>query len=140
MTLHVLRPAGRRRTSQRELLFRLIQENREHLDVDGIYRLAKREYPRLSISTVYRTLSLLKELNLVRELHLEEEHHHYEARDPGGHFHLICKGCGQVIEFSSPLAEELKHHVARDKDFQVSDVQIDITGLCRECRAGERPG
>ncbi len=140
MTVDALRPAGRRWTGQRELLFRLIQENREHLDVDSIYRLAQREYPRLSISTVYRTLLLLKELNLVRELHLEEEHHHYEARDSGGHFHLICKGCGQVIEFSSPLAEELKYHVVQDKDFQVDDVQIDVTGLCRECRAGERPG
>jgi len=62
--LALLRAEKRRMTSQRELLLGIIQE-RGHLDADEIYRLAKRRNPRLSLSTVYRTLNLLKELGLV---------------------------------------------------------------------------
>lgn len=116
-------------TSQRELLLGIIQE-RGHLDAGEIYRLAKRRNPRLSLSTVYRTLNLLKELGLVEELHLGEEHHHYEAKAEA-HHHLICLGCGKVIECR--LTEDLRE-LGRRHGFTVVSAQVELVGYCSDCR------
>src|SRR3712207_9050490 len=75
-----LRSEGHRMTQQRDVLLDVIEHAGEHLDADGLYRLARERDSRISLSTVYRTLSLLKRHDLVDELHLSEEHHHYEAK------------------------------------------------------------
>lgn len=135
----LLRAEKRRLTSQRELLLGIIQE-RGHLDADEIYRLAKRRRPRLSLSTVYRTLSLLKELGLVEELHLGEEHHHYEAKaatEAGEHHHIVCLGCGKVIECR--LTEDLQE-LGRKHGFTVVNAQVELVGYCSDCRKGRENG
>jgi len=75
-----LNVAGMRVTNQRALLLELIRQGKGHLDADELYRRAREKQPRLSLSTVYRTLQLLKKLGLVEELHFDENHHHYEVR------------------------------------------------------------
>ncbi len=125
----LLRAEKRRMTSQRELLLGIIREH-GHLDADEIHRLAQRWNPRLSLSTVYRTLSLLKELGLVEELHLGEEHHHYEAKAEE-HHHLVCLGCGKVIECF--LTEEIKELGGRH-GFEVVSAQVELIGYCSDCR------
>ena len=73
-----LRTTGLRVTAQRALILEIIRHGEGHLDADEIHLRAKKKQPRLSLSTVYRTLQKLKELNLVEELHFDENHHHYE--------------------------------------------------------------
>src|SRR3712207_5883151 len=86
-----LRAVGYRMTKQRETLLDGIEHAEGHLDADGIYDLARKRDPRISLSTVYRTLNLLKHHDLVDELHLSEEHHHYEPRTGRPqHYHLVC--------------------------------------------------
>jgi len=82
-TMKFLRAAGKRITPQRKLLLRIISEN-AHLDASEIYDPAKDEDPRISLSTVYRTVKLLKE-----------------------HYHRICLGCGKVAEIPTEV-ERLK--------------------------------
>jgi Fur family transcriptional regulator, ferric uptake regulator len=130
-TLHETR---RRVTGQRRVLLEIIRARGEHLDAEELYRLARQRYPRLNLSTVYRTLSLLRDLGLIDEVHLGEDHHHYEIKPSAVHHHLICLGCGLVQEFSSLLAEELAASVAREHDFEIHGVQIDLTGFCARCR------
>jgi Fur family ferric uptake transcriptional regulator len=130
-TLHRSR---HRVTGQRRALLEIIQAQGEHLDADELYRLARERYPRMSLSTVYRTLSLLRDLGLIDEVHLGEDHHHYEIKPSAVHHHLICLACGRIQEFSNLLAEELAGSVAREHDFEVRDVQIDLTGFCSRCR------
>ena len=72
-----LREAGKRITPQRQLVLRVLAAFDGHLDVQEIYERGRRKDSRLSLSTVYRTLSALKETGAVRELHLEGEQHHY---------------------------------------------------------------
>jgi len=96
----VLKMPGLRVTNQRALLLGLIREGKGHLDADELYRRAREKQPRLSLSTVYRTLQLLKKLSLVEELHFDETHHHYEVKPSDEHHHLVCLGCGKVIELS----------------------------------------
>ena len=135
----LLRGAGKRVTPQRVLILEAMREAGGHLDADEIYRLVRAKMPRLSLSTVYRTLTMLKEAGLIEELHLGEEHHHYELKGERGHHHLICRGCGKVIEFECPFSEELIRSLGEEHDFEVTGIHLDVIGYCAECRR-ERAG
>ena len=137
-TLIVLRAQGRRITPQRKLLLEIIRQGEGHLDADEIYRRAREQDPRISLSTVYRNLNLLKELGLISELHLDQEHHHYELRDVKDHYHLICSKCDRVVEFHSPPVGKLMDQISGDNDFLIERVHIDLVGLCGDC--GGRKG
>jgi Fur family ferric uptake transcriptional regulator len=129
----MLRRAGKRVTPQRVLILETLQEAGGHLDADRIYSLVKRKMPRLSLSTVYRTLTILKEEGLIEELHLGEEHHHYEIKG-NGHHHLICRGCGKVIEFEWPFSERLIQDLGEEYDFEITGMHLDLMGYCDRCR------
>lgn len=128
-----LRSEGHRMTQQRDVLLDIIQNAGSHLDADGLYRLAREQDDRISLSTVYRTLSLLKRHRLVDELHLSEEHHHYEARSANEHYHLVCTECGAVQEFSGGIVQRLREELKRDQGFDVTEMQLDIAGRCARC-------
>ncbi len=130
--------AGRRVTNQRALLLKLIRQGEGHLDADELYRRARKKQPRLSLSTVYRTLQLLKELGLVEELHFDENHHHYEVKPSAEHHHMVCLGCGKVVEFHNPLSRYIKRNVAEAKDFEIIGTELRMTGYCPQCRQGRK--
>jgi Fe2+ or Zn2+ uptake regulation protein len=111
---------------------------RGHLDADEIYLQAREKQPRLSLSTVYRTLQLLKKLNLVEELHFDETHHHYEIKPSSKHHHLVCLGCGKIVEFKCPLSPKMKKSIAREKSFEITGVEIRMAGYCLECRQDKK--
>lgn len=124
---------GLRTTNQRLLVMQIIQHGQGHLDADEIYRRAREKNPRLSLSTVYRTLQTLKKYGLIEELHLDEGHHHYEKRT-AQHHHLVCLGCGRVVEFRYPLASLIKKNVREARDFDITSSEIRMTGYCPKCR------
>lgn len=133
----LLRQADLRVTPQRTLLLEIIRESEGHLDADEIYRQARDRHPRISLSTVYRTLSLLKDMGLVRELDFDEDHHHYELCDTGEcrHHHLYCLDCGVVVEFESPLVMELEQRLVQEHDFEIVDCRVKVAGYCARCQA-----
>ncbi len=131
-TLH---EAGLRLTGQRRLLLEVLQEHGGHLDAHEVYRLARERDPHLNLSTVYRTLGLLRDLGLVDEQHLGEDHHHYELKTPATHYHLVCNVCGAVVEFTSPLIQDLETSVGHEYDYVISDAQVNLLGVCAACRA-----
>jgi len=133
-----LNRAGIRITHQRDLIMEIIPQGRGHLDADEIYRRAREKEPRLSLSTVYRTLQMLKKLRLVEELHFDEGHHHYEVKPSAEHHHLVCLSCGRVIEFNYPLSRYLKRNVSEAKDFDITETEIRVTGYCAKCRRGQK--
>jgi len=125
---------GQRVTHQRRLLLDLLRHSEGHLDADELYRLAKEREPRLSLSTVYRSLRLFKELGLVEERHFIEEHHHYEAKGETEHHHLVCLGCGAVIEFDHPLTDMMKEKVSKQSGFEIVGAQVYMEGYCQRCQ------
>ena len=126
--------SGRRLTRQRALLLDLIYKRGGHVDADELYRMARDRLPNLSLSTVYRTLQLFKEMGLVRERHFDESHHHYEPEISSEHHHLICIGCGEIFEFSCPLTQQMKLDIGNEKDFDIIDTEVRMTGYCASCR------
>jgi Fe2+ or Zn2+ uptake regulation protein len=133
-----LNRAGMRVTQQRTLIMEVIRQGQGHLGADEIYRCAREREPRISLSTVYRTLQRLKQLDLIEERHFDEEHHHYEAKPAAEHHHLVCLGCGRVVEFHYPLARHLKEQVPEAGDFDVTGAEVRLSGYCAKCQRSRK--
>jgi Fe2+ or Zn2+ uptake regulation protein len=126
--------AGRAVTTQRSLLLELIRQAEGHLDADELYRRAREKEPRIALATVYRNLKLFKELGLIAESNLGDTHSHYEIKGTTEHHHLVCLGCGQVIEFDSPLIAKAVAKTQREKGFDITSVQLKLEGYCPKCK------
>ncbi len=134
----ILNDSRQRVTTQRALLLDLLHRSHGHVDADGLYRSAKKKNPRISLSTVYRNLQLFKKMGLVDERHFDEEHHHYEVKSGEEHQHLLCVNCGKVVEFDYPAGRKFRQDIARKYDFDITGVEVHVTGLCSSCRQSQR--
>jgi Fe2+ or Zn2+ uptake regulation protein len=123
-----LRSSGKRITRERTLLLQIIERN-AHLDAEEIYRIAQKDCPRIGLATVYRTLTLLKELGIIRTTDLGQNHCHYEVRSEE-HVHLVCSECGRVTDVSVPSA---LFKAARKEQFAVQRTHFEMFGSCRAC-------
>jgi len=126
----LLRDSGKRITPERELLLRII-ETHAHLDAEEIYRLAQKERPQIGLATVYRTLTLLKSLGMIRTTDLGENHSHYEIRS-ADHIHLVCSVCGHVTDV--PIPNSL-YRAAKKEAFSVQRLHFEMFGICESCSA-----
>lgn len=133
-----LRRAGLRVTPQRRLVLRILARANSHLDANGIYERGRRQDEKLSLSTVYRTLTVLKETGIVRELHLDAEHHHYELDDQDEHSHLVCLDCGRIIEVDSTPFRQAARDAGKIHGFVLASAQVELTGHCADCRRREQ--
>jgi Fur family ferric uptake transcriptional regulator len=138
MSARAKRPSlpGRRSTPQRRLLLDLLEQADGHLDAGELYLRAREIEPAISLSTVYRNLRLFREHGLIEERHLAEDHHHYEAKTRVEHHHLVCLGCGRIVEFVSPLVEEMKREIGAEHEFAVTGAEVSMSGYCSRCRQG----
>ena len=123
-----------RHTAQRELLLDMIREADGHMDATELYERARETQPRLSLSTVYRSLSLFKKLGLVDEHRFNDARHYYETKTRSRHQHLVCLGCGEVYEFHYPSAGRLRTKVSKDSGFEVVDTEVRLMGYCPKCQ------
>ena len=129
-----LRQAGKRITWERRLLFDIIARN-PHLDASAIYRLATDVNPKIGLATVYRTLNLLAELDLVDVSALGKTHGHYEIHGDD-HVHMICLRCGVVRE-APPLPNP--RSLGKREGFEVLQARLELIGYCSACRRDSEP-
>ena len=125
-------------TSQRRLLLELIRQATAHIDAKELYRRASSKDESISPATVYRSLNLFKQLGLVDERKLGKMRCYYEIKQPPEHQHLVCQGCGKVIEFESPLIRKLVDKVQREHGFNVTKAELYLEGYCPECGEKEK--
>lgn len=135
----LLRARGKRITAQRALLLQLVQESTSHLDADALYHRAKKHDPRINLTTVYRTLNLLKEFDLVEHRFLSHNHRGetFESKPSVEHYHFTCVRCKQVIEFESPLVGQLRAQVKTKFGVEFTHACLCFEGYCAKC-AGKR--
>jgi Fur family ferric uptake transcriptional regulator len=106
-----------------------------------LYRRASRKNDSISLATVYRTLRLFKELGFVEERKLGQVYCSYEIKESSDHQHLVCRSCGKVIEFKSPLLTQLVEELQREHGFSLTKIDLYMEGYCQQCSkepAGER--
>jgi len=120
-------------TTQRRLLLELLREADGHVDAKELYRRATVRDESISPATVYRSLNLFKELGLIDEMRLDKVRCYYEIKQSPEHQHLVCQGCGKVIEFESPLVRKLMDTVRRKYGFKTAKVELYLEGCCQEC-------
>ena len=128
---------GVRMTAQRRLLVAVIQDSPRHLDAATLLEIAKKQDPRIDRATVYRTIALLKDRELIDELdlmHIEGEKHYYEAKTNRDHGHIACFRCGEIMEYASASFERLKREIAQQSGFEIRAVRLEVGGLCKKCR------
>jgi len=124
----------RRRTGQRQLILDIIRQAKEHLDADEIYQQARQKLPSISLSTVYRSLQLFKELELIEEHQLDGMRRFYETTPRPKHHHLVCLGCGRIFEFKCSSEVKLKSRISREEGFKVTDAEVRLVGYCPDCQ------
>jgi Fur family ferric uptake transcriptional regulator len=139
MSCHeVLRETGHRLTPQRMLVIEALHNADKHISVEELYEQLHKRYPYANISTVYRTLELLKQLNLVTETDFGEGYVRYHVAEKGHHHHLVCQSCGKIMDLDEvalyPLKEELLQKYGFDADLR----HLAISGECRKCRSKKR--
>jgi len=124
-------------TNQRRLLLELLRDAEGHIDAKELYRRASTRDESISPATVYRTLNLFKELGLVDEIRLGKVRCYYEIRQSQGYQHLVCQGCGKIMEFQSPHFQKLVEAVRREHGFKVTKAELYLEGYCPECEEKE---
>ena len=136
--LQLLRERGQRVTGERLALFDEIFSLHGHIDAEELLRSMKARGLKISRATVYRNLDLLVECGLVRKQRLERNRFLYEHMHSGQqHDHLVCTGCGRVVEFVSPGIVALQAEICRAHGFVPSRHTLQISGLCNSCAQRE---
>jgi len=129
----LLRKRGYRLTPQRYMIMSVLQESNEHLSVEQIAERVQERNPYVSLSTVYRTLELLRELGLIRENHLPGENPRYEVADGKSHHHLVCRNCRAIIHLNEQLLGDLHERLQEEYHFQGLMLDLVATGYCSSC-------
>jgi len=125
-------------TPHRQLILDTFLENEGHRSVEDIYRVVRAQDPRIGYTTVYRTMKLLADSGLAREIDLADGITRYEhLYNHEHHDHMICTSCGRVIEFYSPEIEALQDQMADNFGFQPTHHSLRLWGICHECQKEE---
>jgi Fur family ferric uptake transcriptional regulator len=122
-------------TIQREVILETLYNSDEHLTPESLHHLIQKKFPDLKtgIATVYRTLSLLEDSNMVTSLSFGAQGKKYELGAKEHHDHLICTRCGNITEFVDEQIEDRQHKISDELGFKMSDHSMQIYGLCKDC-------
>jgi len=130
-----LSDAGFRITAPRRAVIQVLQEADAPLVPRDILERGGGVHPELGLTTVYRTVALLAELELVRRVHQSDGCHAYVAATPGHRHHVICEACGRTVEFpGSDEVSALIANVERTTDYRIEEHLLQLFGLCPACR------
>lgn len=123
-------------TPQRRVVLEIFASNPEkHLSAEEIYALVKKTHPEIGLATVYRTLDLFAELDILQKMDFGDGRGRYEfyESEVHNHHHLICLKCGSVSEFEDDLLESLESTIEKVNHFKVVDHQLKFYGYCQNC-------
>ena len=126
-------------TIRRELILKVLLENGDkHLSAEEVYNLVKKKAPDMGLATVYRTLELFHEFEIIHAMDFGDGRKRYEfgwkeGQNHHHHHHLVCTKCGSITEVNEDLLEELESRVNKQHNFIIKDHQLKIFGICKKC-------
>jgi Fur family ferric uptake transcriptional regulator len=125
---------GFRLTNQRQTILHIFQTlpQGNHLSAEDLHTILRQQGERISLSTVYRTLHLMAQMGLLRELELAEGHKHYELNLPHSqqHHHLVCVQCNHTLEFKNDLISQIGAKQSQMEGFHLLDCQLTLYVIC----------
>lgn len=126
---------GLKSTKQRADIVRTFLLTDGHLSVEDLHHKVQEINPKIGYATVYRTLKLLSDCGIAVERRFDDGQTRYEHLDPEEHHdHLICLGCGEIIEFEDKRIEKLQDELARSFSFRIVTHNLELYGYCRHCK------
>lgn len=133
-----IRSRGLRQTPERERIVEEIFRKREHFDVDELFLRLLSQGKKISKASIYRTLPLLVDCGLIREVNFVDGHWHYEQiYGQPHHCHLRCLSCGTIVEFEEPLLAAVEEKLANGFGFQITNHVLEVQGYCPRCRQSQ---
>ena len=131
----ILRERGFRLTPQRMMVLEAIEASEDHISAEEIHATARATYPYINISTVYRTLELLKEQGLVADTDLGGGRLLYHPAGKARHHHLVCRKCGKVQNIDDSVAKHMQDDLREKYGFDAQLEHMAVFGTCDRCRA-----
>lgn len=135
--IEALRSRGYKATPQRIAICRIALNSREHPSAQQVYDAVKRTHPTVSLATVYKTLEVLRDLDLVQELNFPKGQARFDSYMTP-HINLICLKCGRITDLDDATVKEITGKVAAATKFKPIGQRIDVYGMCKTCSDGER--
>ncbi len=126
-----LRDRGYRLTPQRWEIIRLLARDISHPRAMDIFRKVRKIVPRISMSTVYYTLDMMKKEGLIRELEFYDRDNRYDI-NVSDHINLVCTRCRKITDFTGDLPSYSKA-VEKETGFKPASMRFEYYGICREC-------
>jgi Fur family transcriptional regulator, peroxide stress response regulator len=129
-----LKEKGHRITPQRLAILKALTETPEHPSVEDIYEKVRINFPTTSLATVYKTISVIKEMGEVLELEFSSEHNRYDGHNPYPHPHLICLKCKRIMDPDLRSLADMTQELVADTGFRILSHRLDFYGICPACQ------
>jgi Fur family peroxide stress response transcriptional regulator len=136
LILDKLREKGHRITPQRIAIVRILVESRGHPSVEDIFAKVKGNFPTTSLATVYKTITVIKELGEVLELEFSG-HNRYDGNKPYPHPHLMCVKCKRIVDPDLSTLAHLTQELVSDTEYKILSHRLDFYGICPMCQKKE---
>jgi Fur family ferric uptake transcriptional regulator len=125
-------------TPQRSLVLDVFLDSSGHISAEELYHAVRSAEPSIGQATVYRTIKVLADAGIAREIHFGDGVSRYEARQGREHHdHLVCEKCRTKVEFLEPAIEALQEKQAREHGFTLTGHRMILFGLCPDCQSVE---
>ena len=122
-----------KRTRQREVILEAFLDQGGHISSEELHHIIRADNPGVGYTTVYRTMKLLVDAGLADERHFDDGLARYESYSQH-HDHLVCTGCGKIVEFESEEIETAQNDIAKKKGFALEKHRHELYGRCSGCQ------
>ena len=133
--IHRLREKGHKITPQRMAIVNILAGSEGHPSVEHIHARITKDFPTMSLATVYRNIVLIKSLGEVLELGFPDGSNRYDGNKPYPHPHVVCIKCKTIVDPNLASLDEMKKEVAQETKFKILNHRLDFFGICSSCMA-----
>ncbi len=133
LIINTLKNNGYKITPQRLAIVTILAGSEDHPSVEDIHEKLKKDFPTMSLATIYRNVLIMKSLGEVLELGFPDGRNRYDGRTPDPHPHVICIKCKKIVDPDLESLDEMKKEVALETNFTILNHRLDFFGICSEC-------
>jgi len=132
--LKLMQENGLRSTPQRRIILEILKNTNKHLSAEEIFEEVKKIQPDISFGTIYRNLSILHEVGIIRDLNFKDGKIRYELNDKEHHHHMVCINCGETIKINKCPMDDFLINFAKGAGFQITGHTFEVFGYCKNCQ------
>jgi Fur family transcriptional regulator, peroxide stress response regulator len=130
-----LRDHGYKITPQRLAIVKILAKSEDHPSVENIHARIKKDFPTMSLATIYKNILLIKSIGEVLELGFPDGSNRYDGKKPFPHPHVICIKCKKIVDPDLENLNEMKKEVELETNFKILNHRLDFFGICSNCMA-----